>query len=105
MPLVWYGLYTDDEISRAAEWRRRREMIERARILREALAFCIQCHHPLVATDLGFQFCPYERAGQHEKIKAAAESEQRESAVGASGARARIARSALPRAARPRDYT
>ena len=22
-----------------------------------------------VATDLGFQFCPYERAGQHAKVK------------------------------------
>jgi hypothetical protein len=86
-PLVHIGLYSDpgDELARAAEYRRRRELIERAKIRREALAFCIECHYPLVASETGFQFCPYERTGQHAKVKAAAESEERESAVGASG--------------------
>lgn len=70
-PLVHNGLYSDpgDELARAAEYRRRRELIEHARIRREALAFCLECHYPLVATDLGFQFCPYERARQHAKVK------------------------------------
>jgi len=106
-PLVHIGLYCEpgDELALAAERRRRRELEELARIRREALAFCIECHNLLIASDIGFQFCPYERAGQHAKAKAAAESEERQSAVGASGSRARIARSALPRAARPRDYT
>ncbi|HVA83647.1 MAG TPA: hypothetical protein VNF28_01980 [Candidatus Binataceae bacterium] len=41
------------------------------KVRREALAYCTECHNPLVATEHGYQFCPYERAGQHAKIKAA----------------------------------
>jgi hypothetical protein len=58
-PLVYLGLYTGaDDVARPAEHRRRRELDELARGRRDALAFCVDCHHPLVATDQGFQFCP-----------------------------------------------
>jgi hypothetical protein len=68
-PLVYLGLYTGaDDVARAAEHRRRRELDELARVRRDALAFCVHCHYPLVATEQGFQFCPYERAGQHAKV-------------------------------------
>jgi hypothetical protein len=45
--------------------------LERER--RSALAYCIECRNPLVATPAGFQYCPYERAGgdQHAKVKQA----------------------------------
>lgn len=88
-PLVHIGLPSDPggELPRAAEYRRRRELIEHARIRREALAFCLECHYPLVATDLGFQFCPYERAGQHAKVSQARNQHQ----VMAGRARARDA--------------
>jgi hypothetical protein len=69
-PLVHLGLYRepDDELATAAERRRRSELEELARIRRAALAYCIECRNPLVATEYGFQFCPYERAGQHAKV-------------------------------------
>jgi hypothetical protein len=71
-PLVYYGLYAGaDDVALAAERRRRHELCELARVLREALAYCVECHNPLVATEQGFQFCPYERAGQHEKLRRA----------------------------------
>jgi hypothetical protein len=79
-PLVHIGLYgAGDELAIAAERRRRRELEELARVRREALAYCVECHNPLLATEDGFQFCPYERAdraaapsfGQHAKVKAA----------------------------------
>lgn len=44
------------------------ERIEQARVRREALACCIECRNPLLATEDGFQFCPYERARQHARI-------------------------------------
>jgi len=47
------------------------ELMESARIRRDALAYCIECRNPLVATEQGFQFCPYQRAGQHEKLRRA----------------------------------
>ncbi|HTQ24569.1 MAG TPA: hypothetical protein VMI09_07720 [Candidatus Binataceae bacterium] len=72
VPLAYFGLYGgDDEVSRAAEFRRRRQLWELARIRRDALAYCVECHNPLVATEQGFQFCPYERARQHEKLRRA----------------------------------
>lgn len=43
---------------------------EEARMRREALACCVACHNPLLATEDAFQFCPYERARQHERISA-----------------------------------
>jgi hypothetical protein len=71
-PLVYLGLYTGaDDVARAAEHRRRRELDELARVRRDALAFCVDCHHPLVATEQGFQFCPYDRARQHAKVSRA----------------------------------
>jgi hypothetical protein len=72
-PLVHIGLYAEpgDQVAAAAEHRRRRELIELARVRRDALAYCVECRNPLVATELGFQFCPYERAGQHEKLRRA----------------------------------
>ena len=42
-----------------------------AQALGDALACCIECRNPLLATEYGFQFCPYERAGQHPKVKSA----------------------------------
>jgi hypothetical protein len=66
-PLVYATLYDD----RLLERLRRAEMARLARISRAALAYCIECRNPLVAGEYGFQFCPYERAGQHEKVKAA----------------------------------
>ena len=54
---------------------------------RGALAFCVDCHYPLVATEYGFQFCPYERAGQHAKVSRARNPHQ----VMAGRARARDA--------------
>jgi hypothetical protein len=88
-PLVHLGLYSEpgDELARAAEHRRRRELDELARVRRDALACCIDCRNPLVATELGFQFCPYERAGQHAKVSRARNSHQ----VMAGRARAREA--------------
>lgn len=48
------------------------QLEERSEVLREALALCVECHNPMIATEHGFdQFCPYERAGQHEKLKRA----------------------------------
>jgi hypothetical protein len=71
-PLAYLGLYAgNDEVARAAEHRRRRELEQLARVRREALAYCIECRNPLVATEQGFQFCPYERAGQDEKLRRA----------------------------------
>jgi hypothetical protein len=71
-PLTYLGLYAgNDEVARAAEYRRRRELEQLARVRREALAYCVECRNPLVATEQGFQFCPYERAGQHEKLRRA----------------------------------
>src|SRR6202035_3322196 len=72
-PLVHIGLYAEpgDQVAAAAEHRRRRALIELARVRRDALAYCVECRNPLVATELGFQFCPYERAGQHEKLRRA----------------------------------
>jgi hypothetical protein len=71
-PLVHLGLYAGaDDVALAAEHRRRRELEDLARVRRDALAYCIECRNPLVAAELGFQFCPYERAGQHAKLKAA----------------------------------
>jgi hypothetical protein len=65
-PLVYLGVYTGaDDVARAAEHRRRRELDELARVRRDALAFCVDCHYPLIATEQGFQFCPYDRARQH----------------------------------------
>jgi hypothetical protein len=72
IPLVYLGLYGgNDDITRAAEFRRRRELMDLARIRRDALAYCIECRNPLVATEQGFQYCPYERSGQHEKLRRA----------------------------------
>ena len=71
-PLAYLGLYAgNNQVARAAEHRRRRELEQLARIQREALAYCIECRNPLVATEQGFQFCPYERARQHEKLRRA----------------------------------
>ena len=53
------------------ERRRRAELTRIARERRAALAYCIECRNPLLATDQGFQYCPYERAGQHAKVKRA----------------------------------
>jgi hypothetical protein len=88
-PLVHLGLYRepDDELATAAEHRRRSELEELARIRRAALACCIECHNPLLATEDGFQFCPYERAGQHVKVSQARNQHQ----VMAGRARARDA--------------
>jgi hypothetical protein len=66
-PLVYAGLYDDRLLERA-----RRAQLERVtRERREALAYCIECHNPLLATEDGFQFCPYGRARQHEKLRSA----------------------------------
>jgi hypothetical protein len=77
-PLVYLGLYSepDDELALAAERRRRRELVELARIRRAALAYCIECRNPLLATEDGFQYCPYERAGQHAKVSHARNQHQ-----------------------------
>jgi hypothetical protein len=53
------------------ERKRRAEIERRARVLRDANACCIDCHQPLIAAETGFQYCPYERAGQHEKTRVA----------------------------------
>jgi hypothetical protein len=77
VPLVYLGLYgAGDELARTAEHRRRRELEELARVRRDALAFCVDCHHPLVATEHGSQFYPYERAGQHAKVSRARDPHQ-----------------------------
>jgi hypothetical protein len=48
------------------------QLEERSEVHREAVALCVECHNPMIATEHGFhQFCPYERAGQHEKLKRA----------------------------------
>jgi hypothetical protein len=48
------------------------QLEEHSEMRREALAFCVECHNPMIATEYGFdQFCPYERAGQHAKLKRA----------------------------------
>lgn len=71
-PLAYSGLYAgNDEIALAAERKRRSELWELARVKRDALAYCVECRNPLVATEQGFQFCPYQRAGQHEKLRRA----------------------------------
>jgi hypothetical protein len=81
-PLVYLGLYaSNDDVARAAEFRRRRELEQRARVLRDALAYCVECRNPLVATEQGFQYCPYERAGQHEKLRRAADHERAHGAI------------------------
>ena len=74
-PLVYLGLYAGaDDIALAAEHRRRRELRMLARVRRDALAYCIECRNPLLASEYGVsQFCPYERAGQHEKLRRARE--------------------------------
>jgi hypothetical protein len=66
-PLVYAGLHNDPLLDR----RRRAQLARIARERRAALAYCIECQNPLVATEYGFQYCPYERAGQHEKIRRA----------------------------------
>jgi hypothetical protein len=66
-PLVYAALYDDPLLER----RRRAQLARLARVRRAALAYCIECHNPLIATELGFQFCPYQRAGQHEKLRRA----------------------------------
>jgi len=48
-----------------------KERAELERERREALAYCIECRQPLLAAARGFQYCPYERAGQHPKLKRA----------------------------------
>lgn len=70
-PLVYAALYNDPLLER----QRRAELARIARVKREALAYCIECRNPLVATDDGFQFCPYGRAGQHEKLQRALNSQ------------------------------
>jgi len=72
-PLVHFGLYgAGDDLATAAEQRRRRELEELARVRSEALAYCVECRNPLIASEYGLsQFCPYERAGQHEKLRRA----------------------------------
>jgi hypothetical protein len=66
-PLVYAALQDDRLLERV-----RRAQLERlARVRRDALAYCVECRNPLIATEDGFQFCPYQRAGQHEKIMAA----------------------------------
>ncbi len=48
------------------------QLEERSEVHREALALCVECHNPMIATEYGFdQFYPYERAGQHEKLRRA----------------------------------
>jgi hypothetical protein len=67
----WPLLAAWDE-DRLDDYLRLRE--ERARVAgirRDALAYCTECQNPLLAAEYGFQFCPYERAGQHPKVKAA----------------------------------
>jgi hypothetical protein len=65
-PLVYAALQDDRLLERV-----RRAQLERlARVRRDALAYCGECRNPLIATEDGFQFCPYQRAGQHEKIMA-----------------------------------
>jgi hypothetical protein len=66
-PLVYATLYDDPLLERL----RRAELERLARVRRDALAYCIECRNPLLATEYGFQFCPYARAGQHPKVKAA----------------------------------
>jgi hypothetical protein len=77
-PLVHLGLYRepDDEFATAAERRRRSELEELARVRRAAVAYCIECRNPLLATEDGFQFCSYERAGQHAKVSRARDQHQ-----------------------------
>lgn len=48
-----------------------KERAEIEKVRRDALAYCIECRNPLLATEHGFQFCPYERGRQHEKLIAA----------------------------------
>ena len=42
-----------------------------AKVRRDALADCIECHSMLLTTEYGFQYCPYERERQHAKVIAA----------------------------------
>lgn len=59
--------------------RLREDRFALAKVRRDALAYCIDCHNPMLATEEGLQFCPYERADttmapsydQHEKVKRA----------------------------------
>jgi len=46
-----------------------RERAQLEKVRRDALAYCVECRNPLLATEHGFQFCPYERAAQHQKLK------------------------------------
>jgi hypothetical protein len=46
-PLVCAGLYDDPLLER----RRRAELSRIARVRRDALAYCIECHNPLLATE------------------------------------------------------
>jgi len=66
------------EESRMEDYQRlSKERAALEKVRRDALAYCIDCHNPLLATEYGFQFCTYERAdraaapsyGQHEKVK------------------------------------
>lgn len=52
VPLVYFGLYREpgDALAAAAEHQRRRDLEELARVRREALAYCVECRNPLVAT-------------------------------------------------------
>jgi len=71
-PLVSYGVYAGaDDVALAAERRCRRDLWELARVRRDALAYCVESRNPLIAIEDGFQFCPYQRAGQHEKLRRA----------------------------------
>ena len=45
---------------------------ERQAIAEAAPACCVVCRFPLLAAPGGFQFCAYERAGQHAKVMQAA---------------------------------
>lgn len=44
------------------------QRLEQDQLRAAALAYCIECRNPLIGTDCGFQFCPYQRAGQHAKL-------------------------------------
>jgi hypothetical protein len=50
-PLVYAALYDDPLLER----RRRAQLARLARVRRAALAYCIECRNPLLATEYGFQ--------------------------------------------------
>lgn len=79
-PLVYIGLYNPANGS-LLERKRRAELESLARIRRDALAYCIDCRNPLIATEQGFQYCPYGRAGQHDKVRRALGLEGAQGAV------------------------